>query len=151
MIEMFPGNIVSTSRSRTFRINQRCSSYTRGREEYLMRRSYISALISSECCQKYCLKHMHFKFALEKRRRYLSINKRIQNSYLVRCMKYTFSYYYYHIGSLFISRNAFKMFHLMGNFHLSRIQENLEKDSTFYSEYVINESLGHYQILQCHG
>jgi len=26
------------------------------------------------------------------------------------------------------------MFYLMGNFRLSRIQENLEKDPTFYSE-----------------
>ena len=54
MMEMLPRNIVSRSRSRPFRINASCSSYTRGRAEYLTRRSSISALISSECCQKDC-------------------------------------------------------------------------------------------------
>jgi len=50
--EMLPTNIVSKSRSKLFCINPRCFSYTRGRVEYLTRRSSISALISSECCQK---------------------------------------------------------------------------------------------------
>ena len=52
MMEMLPRNIVLRSRSTPFRINARYSSYTRGRAEYLTRRSSISALISSECCQK---------------------------------------------------------------------------------------------------
>jgi len=117
-----------------FRINARCSSYTMGREEYLMTRSSISALISSECCQKDCWKHMHFKFALDNRNIYLSMNKSMQNSYLVRCMQSTLLGYDYHIRSLFIYRKAFKMFHSIGNFLLSRIQESLEKDPTFYSE-----------------
>ena len=134
MMEMLPRNIVSRSRSRPFRINASCSSYTRGRAEYLMRRSSISALISSECCQKDCLKHMDFKFALESRKRYLSMNKSMQNSYLVGCMQSTLSGYDYHIGTFFICRKGFKMFHSIGNFCLSRIQENLEKDPTFYSE-----------------
>jgi len=86
---MLLGNIVSRSRSKSFRINPRCSSYTRGRVEYLMRRSYMSALISSECCQKDSLKHMDFKFALENRKRYLSMNKSMKISYLVRCMQST--------------------------------------------------------------
>ena len=132
MMEMLPANIVSRSTSRPFCINPRCYSYTRGREEYLTRRSSITALISSECCQKDCLKHMNFKFALEKRKRYLSMNKSMQNSYLVWCMQSTFSCYDYHIGYLFIYRKVFKMSRSMGNFCMSRIQENMEKDPTFY-------------------
>jgi len=62
------------------------------------------------------------------------MNKSLQNSYLVGCMQFTLSGYDYQIRSLFICRNAFKMFHSMGHFCLSRIQENLEKDPTFYSE-----------------
>ena len=132
MMEMLPRNIVSRSRSRPFRINARCSSYTRGRVEYLTRRSSISTLFSNECCQKDCLKHMDFKFALDKRKRYFSMNKSMQNSYLVGCMQSTLSGYDYHIRNLFMGRKAFKMFHSIGNFRLSRIQENLEKDPTFY-------------------
>jgi len=75
MMETLLENIVSRIRSKSFHINPRCYSYTRGRAEYLTRRSYINVLISSECCQKDCLKHMDFKFALEKRKRYLSMNK----------------------------------------------------------------------------
>ena len=134
MMEMLLRNIVSRSRRKPFRIKASCSSYTRGRAEYLTRRSSISALISSECCQKYCLKHMDFKFALESRKRYLSMKKSIQNSYLVGCMQSTLSGYDYHIRTLLICRKAFKMFHSIRNFRLSIIQENLEKDPTFYSE-----------------
>ena len=46
MMEMLPRNIVSRSRSRPFRINANYSSYTRGRAEYLTRRSSTSALIT---------------------------------------------------------------------------------------------------------
>lgn len=134
MMDMLPRNIVSRSRSRPFRINPRCSSYTRGRAEYLMKRSSISTPISSECCKKDCLKHMDFKFSLEKRKRYLSMDKSMQNSYLVGCMQSTLLGYDYHIGYLFIYRKDFKMFQSMDNFRLSRIQENLEKDPIFYSE-----------------
>jgi len=134
MMDMLPAIIVSRSRKRSFRINPRCSSYTRGREEYLRRRSSISAPISSECCQKDFLKHMDFKFAFEKRKRDLAMNKSMQNSYLVECLQSTLLGYDYHIGYLFICSKAFKMFHSMGNFRLSRIQENLEKDPTFYLE-----------------
>ena len=77
---------------------------------------------------------MDFKIALENKKRYLSMNKSMQNSYLVGCMQSTLSSYDYHIGSLFIYRKAFKMFHSIRNFRLSRIQENLEKDPTFYSD-----------------
>ena len=133
-MEMLQRNIVSRSRSRSFRINARCSSYTRGRAEYLTRRIFINILISSECCQKYCLKRMDFKFSLEKRKRYLSMNKSMKKSYLVGCMQSTLSGYDYHNGSLFICIKAFKMLHSMGNFRLSRIQENFEKDPTFYSK-----------------
>lgn len=131
IMEMLPSNIVSRNRSRPFCINARCSSYTRGRAEYLTRRSAISALISSECCEKDFLKHMDYKFALESRKRYLPVNKSMHDSYLVGCMQSTLSGYDYHIRTLFIYRKAFKMFHSIGNFHLSRIQENLEKDPTF--------------------
>ena len=99
-----------------------------------MRRSSISTLISCDCCQKDFLKHMDFKFALEKRKRYLSMNKSMQNSYLVGCMQSTLLGYDYHIKTLFICRKAFKMFHSIGNFRLSRIQKILEKDPTFYSK-----------------
>ena len=86
MMEMLQRNIVSRSRSRPFRINANYSSYTRGRAQYLTRRSSISALISSECCQKNPLKRMDFTFALESKKRYLSMNKSMQNSYLVGCI-----------------------------------------------------------------
>ena len=92
-----------------------------GVEKYMTRRSSISASISSECCQKDCLKHMDFKFELEKRKIYLSMNKSMKKSYFVGCMQSTLLGYDYHIGSLFILRKAFKMFHSMGNFRLSRI------------------------------
>ena len=131
---MFLANIVSRSRSRLFRINPRCYSYTRGRVVYLTRRSSISELISSDCCKKDCLKHMDLKFSLEKRNNYLSMNKSMQNSYLVGCMKSTLAGYDYHIGSLLLCRNSIKMIHSIGNFRLSRIQDNLEKDPTYSSE-----------------
>ena len=77
---------------------------------------------------------MDFKFSLEKRKNYLSMNKNMQNSYLVGCMKSTVADYDYHIGSLFLYRKYFEMFHSIGNFRLSRIQTILEKDPTFYSK-----------------
>jgi len=120
-MEMLLANIVSRSRSGPLCINPICSSYTRGREEYLMRRSSISDLISCECCQKYFLKHMDLKFALEKRKIYFSMNKCMRNSYLVGCMQSTLSSYEYHIGSLFIYRKAFKILHSIDNFSLSII------------------------------
>ena len=76
---------------------------------------------------------MDFKFSLEKRKNYFSMNKSMQNPYLVGCMQSTLGGYDYHIGSLFLCRKAFKMIHSIGNFHLSRIQDNLEKDPTYYS------------------
>ena len=133
MKEMLPSNIGSRSRSIPFRINTRCSIYTRGRVVYLRRRSSISELISSDYCKKDCLKHMDFKFSLEKRKNYLSMNKIMQNSYLVGCMQSTLAGYDYHIGYLLLYRKAFKMIHSIGNFRLSRIQDNLEKDPTYYS------------------
>ena len=134
MIETLPANIVSRSRSRHFRINPRCSSYTRGRVVYLTRIISISELISSDYCKKDCLKHLDFKFSLEKRKNYLSMNKSMQNSYLVGCMQSKLAGYGYHIGSLLLCRKAFQMIHSIGNFRLSRIQDNLENDPTYYSE-----------------
>ena len=78
---------------------------------------------------------MDFKFSLEKRKNYLSMNKSMQNSYLVGCMQSTLEGYDYHIGSLLLYRKDFKMIHSIGNFRLSRIQDNLEKDPTYYSEF----------------
>ena len=77
---------------------------------------------------------MDFKFDLEKRKNYFSMNKSMHNSYLVGCMQSTLAGYDYHIGSLLLCRKAFKMIHSIGNFRLSRIQDNLEKDLTYYSE-----------------
>ena len=77
---------------------------------------------------------MDLKFSLEKRKRYFSMNKSMQNSYLVGCMQYTLESYDYHNGNLLLCRKDFKMLHSIGNFRLSRIQERLEKDPTYYSE-----------------
>lgn len=77
---------------------------------------------------------MDFKFSLEQRKKYLSMNKSMQNSFLVGFMQSTLAGYDYHIGNVLICRKAFKMLHSIGNFHLSRIQERLEKDPTYYSE-----------------
>ena len=142
MIEMLLANIVSRSRSRPFRINPRCSSYTRGRVVYLTRRSSTNELISSDCCKKDCLKHMDFKFSLEKRKNYLSMNKSMQNSYLVGCMQSTLAGYDYHIGSLFLCRKDFKMIHSIGNFLVSRIKDNLENDPTYDSEFFHKREFG---------
>ena len=75
---------------------------------------------------------MDFKFSLEKRKKYLSMNKSMQNSFLVGFMQSTLACYDYDIGDVLIYRKAFKMLHLIGNFSLSRIQERLEKDPTYY-------------------
>lgn len=131
---MLPENIVSRSRSRPFCINPRCYSYIRGRIVYLTRISSINKVISSDCCRKDCLKHMDFNFSLEKRKNKFSMNKSMQYSYLVGCMQSTLVGYDYHIGSVLLCRKAFKMIHSVGNFHLSRIQYNLEKNPTYYLE-----------------
>jgi hypothetical protein len=73
-----------------------------------MSSSSISDLISSECCQKECLKGIDYKYALEKRKTYLSMNKSMQNSYLVGCMICTKTGYDYHIGNILLYRKAFK-------------------------------------------
>ena len=64
---------------------------------------------------------------------YLSMNKSMQNSYLVGCMISTRMGYDYHIGNVLLCRKAFKRIHSIGNLRLSRIQTRLEKDPTFYS------------------
>ena len=70
------------------------------------------------------------------------MNKNMQNSYLAGCMQSIFSGYDYHIGSLFICRKDFKMLHSISNFHLSRIQERLEKYPTFYLELCYKREVG---------
>lgn len=77
---------------------------------------------------------MDFKFALEQMKRYLSMNKGMQNSYFVCCMQSTIACYDYHIGNVLLHRKAFKMLHSISNFRLSRIHERLKKDPTFYSK-----------------
>ena len=62
------------------------------------------------------------------------MNKSMQNSNLVGCMKSTLAGYDYHIGNVLLCRKEFKMLHSIGNCRLSRIQERLENDPTFYSE-----------------
>ena len=125
-------NIVTRSRSRHFHINPKHSSYIRVRKKYLTKRIYVVHLISSECCRRDCLKHLDFKFVLEKRKTYMSTNKSMQNSYLVGCMQSTLAGYDYHIGNVLLYRKAFKMLHSIGNFCLSRIQERLEKHPKYY-------------------
>lgn len=142
MGETLQANILSRSRSMRFHINRKYSSYTRDRIEYLRSRSSVNDLISSECCQKYCLKHMDFKFSMEQRKKYLLINKSMQNSFLVGCMQSTLAGYDYHIGNVLICRKAFKMLYSVGNFCLSRIQNKLEKDPTYYSEVRYKREVG---------
>ena len=81
MMNLLQENIVTRSRSRPFHINPKHSSYTRVRTKYLTKRSYVIHLISSDCCRRDCLKHMDFNFVLEKRKRYMSMNKSMQNSF----------------------------------------------------------------------
>ena len=64
---------------------------------------------------------------------YLSMNKSMQNSYLVGCMISTRTGYDYRIGNVLLCRKAFKRIHSIGNLRLSRIQTRLEKDPAFYS------------------
>ena len=65
---------------------------------------------------------------------YLSMNKSMQNSYLVGCMISTRTGYDYRVGNVLLCRKAFKRIHSIGNLRLSRIQTRLEKDPTFYSD-----------------
>ena len=58
-------------RTRPYYINPKHSIYTRSRKYLLTSPSSITDLISSECFQKQCLKHMHYNCALEKRLEYL--------------------------------------------------------------------------------
>ena len=67
-------NIVSRTRTRPFYINPNHSSYTRSRKEFLTKLVSISDLISSECCQKNCLKSMDYMYALNKSNTYYSMN-----------------------------------------------------------------------------
>ena len=62
------------------------------------------------------------------------MNKSMQNSYLVGCMQSTLAGYDYHIGNVLLYKKPFKMLHSIGNCHLSRIQEKLENNPTYYSE-----------------
>ena len=131
MMKLLQANIATRSRSRPFHINPRHSSYTRARTKYLTTKSYVVHLISSACCRRDCLKNMDFNFALEKRKTYMSMNKSMQNSYLVGCMQSTLAGYDYHIGNVLLWRKAFKMLHSIGNCRLSRIQDRLERDPTY--------------------
>lgn len=134
MMKPLQANIATRSISRPFHINPKHSSYTRARTKYLTTRSSVVHLISSEFCRRDCLKNMDFKFALEKRKTYMSMNKSMQNSYLVGCMQSTLAGYDYHIGNVLLCRKAFKMLYSIGNCRLSRIQDRLERDCTYYSE-----------------
>jgi len=134
IVKRLQRNIVSKMRTRPFYINPNHYSYTRSMKEFLTKSFSISDLISSDCCQKNCLKSIDYMYALEKRKNYLSINNTMQNSYLVGCMISTKTRYDYHIGNILLCRKVLKTFHSIGNIHISRIQTRLEKDPTFYSK-----------------
>ena len=121
-------------RTRPFYVNPKHSSYTRSRKELLTSPSSITHLISSECCHKSCLKSLGYNYVLERRKMYLSMNKSMQNSYLVGCMISTRTGYDYRVGRIMLCRKAFKRIHSIGNLRLSRIQTRLEKDPTFYTD-----------------
>jgi hypothetical protein len=124
---------VSRTRIRPFYINPNHSSYTRSRKEFLTKSISISELISSECCQKNCLKRMDYMYSLNKRKTYLSMNKSMKNSYFMGCMISTNTGYDYRIGNILFCKKDFKKFHSISNIHLSRIQTRLEKYPSFYS------------------
>ena len=98
-------------RTRPYYINPKHSIYTRSKKYLLTSPSSITDLISSLCCQKHCLKQMHYNYALEERLSYLSMNKNMQNSYLVGCMISTKTGYGYRIGNILLCRKAFKRIH----------------------------------------
>jgi hypothetical protein len=77
---------------------------------------------------------MDYMYALNKRKTYLSMNKNMQNSYLMGCMISTNIGYDYRIRDILLCRKVFKKIHSIGNIHLSRIQTRLEKDPSFYSK-----------------
>ena len=138
-------------RTRPFYVNPKHSSYTRSRKELLTSPSSITHLISSECFHNNCLKGIGYNYALEKRNVYLSMNKSMQNSYLVGCMISTRTGYDYRVGNVLLCRKAFKRIHSIGNLRLSRIQTRLEKDPTFIPMIIRDESLDHEHTLQYHG
>ena len=70
------------------------------------------------------------------------MTKSMQNSYLVGCMQSTLASYDYHIGNVLLCRKAFKMLYSIGNCRLSRIQDRLEKDPTYYSEVRYKQEVG---------
>jgi hypothetical protein len=77
---------------------------------------------------------MDYMNDLNKRKTYLSMNKSMQNSYLMGCIISTNTGYAYRIGNILLCRKAFKKIHSIGNLRLSRIQTRLEKDHSFYSK-----------------
>jgi hypothetical protein len=116
-----------------FYIDPKHSSYTRSRKEFLSKSISIKELISSEFCQKNCLKRMDM-YSLSKRKTYLSMIKIMKNSYLMGCMISTITVYDYLIGNILLCRKDFKKIHSIGNLRLSRIHTRFEKYPSFYSK-----------------
>jgi hypothetical protein len=83
IVETLQRSIFSRTRDRNFYINPNHSSYKRSRKKFLSKQISISDLTSSECCQNNCLKSMNYMYSLTKRKTYLSIDKSMQNSYLM--------------------------------------------------------------------
>jgi hypothetical protein len=73
-------------------------------------------------------------YALNKMKTYLSMNKRMKNSYFMGCMISTNTGYDYRTGNIYFCRKAFKKINSIGNIRLSRIQTRLEKYPSFYSK-----------------
>jgi hypothetical protein len=100
IVETLQRSIVSRTRNIDFYINLNHSSSTRSMKEFLTKSISISDMISSECCQKNCLKRMDYMYALNKRKTYLSMKKSMQNPCLMGRMISTKIGYDCHIQNL---------------------------------------------------
>ena len=84
-------------------------------KELLLSSSSITNLISSECCQKHCLKGLGYIYAMDKRNTYLSMNENMQNLYLMGCIISILEGYDYRIGNIILYVKDVKRIHSHGN------------------------------------
>jgi hypothetical protein len=143
IVETLQGNIVCRTKIKPLYINPKNSSYTRSRKDFLTKSISIKELISSECCQKNCLKRMDYMYALNKRKTYLAMNKSMKNSYLTGCMISTNTVYDYRIGNILLCRKAFKNIHSIGNFVYQESRQGWKNIHHFIQKYIMDERVGH--------
>ena len=114
-------------------------------------RSIIDLISLSNCCQKKCLKCLDYKYTLEKMNAYLSMNKNMQNAYLVGCKISTLACYDYHVAYMLFCRIEFKRIHSIGKLCLSKFKHDKKKILNFIQKHITNEIMAHWQTLQCLG